>query len=78
MAFIRTIAEEQAKNLLLDLYQMEKKNNGYLPNYTQAISLNPEAYDAWKKLIGSIRSKLKLRRFELVTFATAMALKCTY
>jgi hypothetical protein len=78
MAFIRTIAEEQAENLLLDLYQMEKKNNGYLPNYTQAISLNPEAYDAWKKLIGSIRSKLKLRRFELVTFATAMALKCTY
>jgi hypothetical protein len=78
MAFIKTISEEQAENLVQELYQAEKKSNGYVPNYTKAISLHPEAYAAWKQLIGSIRSKMRLRRYELVTFATAMANQCTY
>jgi len=78
MAFIKTISEEQAENLVQEWYQAEKKSNGYVPNYTKAFSLHPEVYEAWKKLIGAIRSKMKLRRFELVTFATAMANKCTY
>ena len=78
MAFINTIPEEQSEGLLQELYQAEKKNNGYVPNYAQAFSLHPEVYDAWKKLVGAIRSKMRLRRYELVTFATAMALDCTY
>jgi Zn-dependent M32 family carboxypeptidase len=78
MALIKTIPEEQAEGLLQEWYQADAKANGYLPNYTTAFSLNPEAYDAWKKLIGAVRSKMRLRRFELVTFATAMELKCTY
>jgi hypothetical protein len=78
MAYIKTIEEAQAEGLLKDLYQTEEKANGYIPNYAKAMSLNPEAYDAWKKLIGSIRSRMRLRRYELVTFATAMATHCTY
>ncbi len=78
MAFIKTVPEQDADSLLNDLYQAEKKSNGYIPNYTTIFSLNPEAYDAWKKLIGSIRSRMRLRRYELVTFATAMATHCTY
>jgi hypothetical protein len=78
MAFIKTIPEEQAQGLMHDLYEVDKKANGYVPNYAQAISLNPEAYDAWKKLIGSVRSRMRLRRYELVTLAAAMALHCTY
>ena len=78
MAFIKTIAKDEAQNLLNDLYQTERKTNGYVPNYAKAISLHPEVYDAWKKFIGAIRSNMRLRRYELVTFATAMALKCTY
>ncbi len=78
MAFIKTIPNDEAENLLKDLYQSEQKSNGYLPSYAQAFSLNPEAYEAWKKLIGSVRSKMRLRRYELVTFATAMAVGCTY
>ena len=50
----------------------------YVPNHAQAFSLHPEVYGSWLKLIGTIRSKMRLRRYELVTFATAMALKCTY
>ena len=78
MTFIKTIPEELASGLLLEQYQAEKKTNGYLPNYTAAFSLRPEVYDAWKKLITAVRSRMKLRRYELVTFATAMANRCTY
>lgn len=78
MAFIKAVPEEQAENLLQEWYQNEKKANGYVPNYTKAFSLNPEAYDGWKKLIGAVRSKMRLRRYELVTFATALANHCTY
>ena len=78
MALIKTLPEEQAEGLLHEWYQAEAKANGYVPNYTKAFSLNPEAYDAWKKLIGSVRSKMRLRRYELVTFAVAMELRCDY
>jgi hypothetical protein len=78
MTLIKTISEQQAEGLLKEWYEADAKANGYIPNYTKAFSLNPEAYDAWKKLIGAVRSKMRLRRFELVTFAAAMELNCTY
>lgn len=78
MTFIKTISQEQAEGLVQDQYQTALKSNGYVPNYAKAFSLHPEVYDAWTKLIGAIRSKMRLRRYELVTFAAAMALKCTY
>ena len=74
MAFIQTISEEQAAGLLQDQYQAARKSTGYVPNYIQAFSLCPEVYDAWGKLITAIRSRMRLRRYELVTLATAMAL----
>ena len=78
MAFIKTISEEQAEGLIKEQYEAARKTMGYVPNYVKAFSLHPEVYDAWTKLIGAIRSNMRLRRYELVTFATAMALKCTY
>jgi hypothetical protein len=78
MTFIKTISEERAESLVQDQYQAAQKSMGYVPNYIKAFSLHPEVYDAWTKLIGSIRSNMKMRRYELITFATAMALECTY
>ena len=78
MPFIKNIPEEQAEGLLHDQYQAAQKSMGYVPDYIKAFSLRPEVYDAWSKLIGAIRSRMRMRRYELVTFATAMALKCTY
>lgn len=78
MTFIRTIPEKQAEGLLHDQYQAAQGSMGYVPNYIKTFSIHPEIYDAWSKLIGAIRSKMKLRRYELVTFASAMALECTY
>jgi len=78
MAFIKTISEQQAEGLLKEEYEAALKSFGYVPNHTKAFSMHPEVFDAWNKLIGALRSSMRLRRFELVTFATAKALKCTY
>ncbi len=78
MAFVNTISVDQARGLLQDQYKADLDSKGYVPNYTQAFSLHPEIYEAWLKLIGSVRSKMRLRRYELVTFASAMVLECTY
>ena len=78
MTFIKTIPEDQAEGPLKDVYQVAKKTNGYVPNYVKTFSIHPEVYDAWTKLISAVRSSMRLRRYELVTFATAMALNCTY
>ena len=78
MAFIKTIPEEEAQGLLQDLYAARLRDHGYIPNYARAFSLRPEVYEAWLKLQGAIRGKMRLRRYELVTFAAAMALECRY
>ena len=78
MAFIKTIPLDQAQGLLQEQYKADLESKGYVPNYTQAFSLHPEIYEAWLKLIGSVRSKMRLRRYELVTFASALVLECTY
>jgi hypothetical protein len=78
MAFIKTIPEEQAEGSLKDQYEAARKSNGYVPNFVKAFSIHPEVYDAWLKLIGAVRSNMKMRRYELVTLATAMALDCSY
>jgi hypothetical protein len=78
MTYIKTISEEMAEGLVQEQYGTAKEKNGYVPNYTQAFSLHPQVYEVWMKLVSEIRSKMRLRRYELVTFAAAMALKCTY
>jgi uncharacterized peroxidase-related enzyme len=78
MGYLESISEEQTENLVLEQYEAARKTLGYVPNYIKTFSLQPEVYDAWTKLIGTIRSNMRLRRYELVTFAAAMALECTY
>jgi len=78
MTFIKTISDDDAEGLLQEQYQAAEKSMGYVPNYIKAFSVHPDVYEAWTKLIGAIRSKMRLRRYELVTFAAAMALGCRY
>jgi uncharacterized peroxidase-related enzyme len=78
MAFIDMIPEGQAEGKLLELYKSDRDTKGYVANHTAAFSLRPEVYEAWKHLLMSIRSNMRLRWFELVTFAVASDLGCTY
>jgi alkylhydroperoxidase/carboxymuconolactone decarboxylase family protein YurZ len=80
MAFIRTISEAEATGKLREIYDgsMANRGRGYIPNYLKAMSLRPEAIEAWQKLIAAVRAPMDTRRYELVTIAAAAALRCSY
>jgi hypothetical protein len=78
MTFIRTIPPEEAVEKLKDIYDHELQTQGYIANGTMSLSLRPEVFVAWENLLRAIRSKMRLRRYELVTIAAASALHCTY
>ena len=78
MAYIETVGEVEAIGKTKELYDADRQAMGYVPNHTQAMSLHPEVNAAWRQLAQAIRSKMRLRRYELVTYAAALALKCRY
>jgi uncharacterized peroxidase-related enzyme len=76
--FIQTIRESEAEGKLREIYESDQKSLGYVPNHATVFSLRPEVLEAWRAFQGSIRKNLRLRRYELVTLATAMSLNCRY
>lgn len=76
--FIQTISEEEAQGKLREIYEADRKSLGYVPDHAKVFSLRPEVLEAWRTFQGSIRRNLRLRRYELVTLAAAMVLKCHY
>ncbi len=78
MSYLNEIPSDKEDGLLQKLYDEDQKSKGYVSNYIKVFSSQPDVYAAWQVLISSIRSKMRLRRYELVTLAAAMALKCTY
>jgi len=76
--FIQTISEAEADGILRDIYEGDRKSNGYVPNHAKVFSLRPDVLEAWRAFQGSIRKNLRLRTYELVTLAAARALKCRY
>jgi uncharacterized peroxidase-related enzyme len=78
MTFIHTVPAHAATGVLQDLYAGDVTRLGYVANYTQALSLRPEAMLAWRQLIGTIRVAMPLRRYELATIAAASALGGAY
>ncbi len=78
LMFIKTTSEAEAEGKLREIYEGDRKSLGYVPNHAKVFSLRPEVLEAWRAFQGSIRKNLRLRRYELVTLAAAMALKCRY
>jgi hypothetical protein len=76
--YIQSVPEAGAEGKLSELYAADLSDLGYLANYTQVMSLRPEVIAAWRQFIKAIRSNMRLRRYELVTYATALALRCRY
>ena len=76
--FIHTIQDSEAEGKLQELYEGDRKNFGYIPNHAKVFSLRPDVLEAWRAFQGSIRKNFRLRRYELVTMAAAMALQCRY
>jgi uncharacterized peroxidase-related enzyme len=78
LMFIQTTSETEAEGKLREIYEGDRKSLGYVPNHARVFSLRPEVLEAWRAFQGSIRKNLRLRRYELVTLAAAMALNCRY
>lgn len=78
MSYIKEVSEQDAQGKLAEVYQGDLKSTGYIPNYHKVMSLRPEAIEGWRALQGAIRSKMRLRAFELVTLAAAQAMGCRY
>jgi len=76
--YIQTIPEVLAEGKLRDIYEGDRKNMGYVPNYARVFSLRPDVLETWRAFQGSIRKNLHLRTYELVTLAAAKALDCRY
>lgn len=78
MTFIKTVPEDDATGATAEIYAADREASGFLPNFTQAFSLRPEVYRAWKQLSGTIRGGMDLRRYELATLAAATRLRSSY
>lgn len=78
MAFISVIPEDQAPTDVKQMYDKNLETYGYIPNYAKVFSHRPQVMQAWANLIGSIRSNMDTRRYELVTLAAAHALNSSY
>ena len=78
MAFIRQIPLEEATGELREAYESDLRALGYVANYTKVFGLRPKVRAAWGSLIAAIRSTMDQRRYELITVAAAMQLRCTY
>ena len=76
--FIQTVSEAEAEGKLREIYEGDRTSMGYVPNHAKVFSLRPEVLEAWRAFQGSIRKNLRLRPYELVTLAAAMALNCRY
>lgn len=76
--FVTAIEEADAEGRLKEIYEGDRQAMGYVPNHAKVFSPRPEVLEVWRTSQGSIRRNLRLRRYELATFAAAMALKCRY
>ncbi|WP_461173977.1 peroxidase-related enzyme [Arthrobacter sp. Z1-9] len=78
MAILRVTPETEATGLTAEIYEDDRRSLGYVPSYTKALSLNPEAYLACQSLLGAISTSLGSRRYELVTLAASQAIGSTH
>ena len=76
--YVTPVPLAELSGFIADRHANDQADRGYVPNYTRLFSLNPDAYAAWDGLSGSIRKRMRLRRYELATLAAAAALRCRY
>ncbi len=77
MAFIDTIAPADAEGDVRAMYARQQQAWGFVPNYAKVFCWRPEVMARWGRLLAEIRRPMDDKRFELVTFAAAHALKHT-
>ena len=77
MAFIDILDDRAIDADVRAMYDRQQAHYGYVPNYARAFCHRPHVMALWAALQNGIRRDMDRRRFELVTFAAAHALKST-
>jgi uncharacterized peroxidase-related enzyme len=77
MAFIDTIPASRAEDDVRAMYARQQEHYGYVPSYAKVFCHRPEIMRLWAQLQSGIKRHMDKRRFELVTFAAANALRST-
>ena len=78
MSFIRTIPPGESSGAVREMYERQQAAFGYVPNYAKLFCHRPEVMERWAKLLAAIKRSVDSRRFELITFAAAHALRNSY
>jgi len=77
VAYIETVQSPADNEELRAMYERQQAHHGYLPNYAKVFCYRPEIMGLWAQLQSGIKRHMDRRRFELVTFAAANALRST-
>lgn len=77
MAFIETIPTSDIDDDVRAMYERQQAHYGYVPNYAKVFCYRPEVMRLWAQLQSGIKRHMDKRRFELVTFSAAHALRST-
>jgi uncharacterized peroxidase-related enzyme len=75
MAYIQTTSEQDVAGDARAMYEHQTARNGYVPNYAKVFCHRPEVMRSWAQLLAAIKTPMGKRRFELATFAAAIALR---
>ena len=78
MTFIETATGDSVAAPVARMFAEDIGDRGDVANWTRVFALRPEVHAGWDELASAIRSGMDLRRYELVTFAAACALRSTY
>jgi uncharacterized peroxidase-related enzyme len=76
--YIKPVADDDAEGMLLEMYNQDQKENGYVRNVSRVWSTRPELGVLSQQLLKTIRSHLRLRPYELITLAASRAIGCEY
>ena len=77
MAFIEIPPESDIDDDVRAMYARQQAHWGFVPNYAKVFCYRPEIMALWAQLQAGIKRHMDKRRFELVTFAAAQALRST-
>jgi uncharacterized peroxidase-related enzyme len=77
MPFIDTIPDSDIDDDIRAMYERQRAHWGFVPNYAKVFCHRPEIMALWAQLQAGIKKHMDKRRFELVTFAAATALRST-
>jgi uncharacterized peroxidase-related enzyme len=78
MAFIDTIPDAEIDDQVRAMYERQASFWGFVPNYAKVFCYRPEIMGLWAQLQAGIKKSIAdKRRYELVTFAAANALRST-